>query len=143
MFDPSQQDVRRFYCSLWRRYRAHEALTPLETMALAHVLEHPEYHPDLDDEAAALAADYTVESGRTNPFLHLSMHLAIAEQLSIDQPPGIRAAHARLARRLDSTHEADHQVMEFLGETVWRAQRDAAPPDGEAYLACIERRAAG
>lgn len=143
MFDPSQHDVRRFFCGLWRKHREHLPLTPLETIALERVLAHPEYHPDLADEQAALAAEYTVEGGRANPFLHLSMHLAIAEQLSIDQPPGLRSAHTRLAQRLDSTHEADHQVMECLGETVWRAQRDKAPPDGLAYLECVERRARG
>jgi hypothetical protein len=141
MFDPSRQDVRRFFCGLWRKHRERLPLTPLETIALERILEHPEYHGDLDDEASALAADYPVESGRTNPFLHLSMHLAIAEQLSIDQPPGLRGAHARLASRLGSVHEADHQVMECLGEVVWKAQRDNLPPDGEAYLACVERRA--
>jgi len=143
MFDPSQHDVRRFFCGLWRKHRERLPLTPLETIALERILAHPEYHEDLADEAAALSAEYPVEGGRTNPFLHLSMHLAIAEQLSIDQPPGLRAAHARLAQRLDSTHEADHQVMECLGETVWRAQRDNAPPDGLAYLECVERRARG
>jgi len=143
MFDPSRQDVRRFFCTLWRKHREGLPLTPLETIALERVLAHPEYHGDLTDEEAALAAEYPVEGGRGNPFLHLSMHLAIAEQLSIDQPPGLRAAHARLAQRLDSTHEADHEVMECLGETVWRAQRDNAPPDGLAYLECVERRARG
>ncbi|MFA7504868.1 MAG: DUF1841 family protein [Burkholderiaceae bacterium] len=141
MFDPSQQDVRRFFCGLWRKHREGLPLTPLETIALERVLEHPEYHGDLADEEAALAADYAVETGRGNPFLHLSMHLAIAEQLSIDQPPGLRAAHARLAQRHGSTHEADHEVMECLGEIIWRSQRDQAPPDGLAYLECVQRRA--
>lgn len=141
MFDPSQADVRRFFCEAWRKHRAAEPLTPLESMALDGILAHPEYHGDLEDVEAALTAEYPVEAGRTNPFLHLSMHLAIAEQLSIDQPPGLRAAHGHLVSRLDDPHEAAHAVMECLGETVWRAQRDGRPPDGEAYIDCIRRRA--
>lgn len=143
MFDPSQHDVRRFFCGLWQRHREHAPLSPLEAMALDIVLAHPEYHDDLADEDAALHADYPVEAGRGNPFLHLSMHLAIAEQLSIDQPPGLRAAHTRISQRLDSAHEADHAVMECLGEIVWRAQRDGTVPDGLAYIECVERRARG
>jgi len=116
------------------------ALTPLEAMALAIVLEHPEYHPILGDRDRYLERDWRPEGGETNPFLHLQMHLAIEEQLSIDQPPGIRAAVESLARRLDSMHEARHEVMECLAEAVWNAQRYAAPFDNAAYLDCILRR---
>lgn len=141
LFNPSPADVRRFFCEAWRKHRAVEPLTPLEAIALDWIVEHPEYHGDLDAVEAALERDYPVESGRENPFLHLSMHLAIAEQLSIDQPPGIRAAAERLTRHLGSAHAAAHAIMECLGETVWRAQRDRAPPDGDAYIDCIRRRA--
>jgi hypothetical protein len=142
MFNPSKDDVRRFFCQTWRKHREGAPLTPLEAMALDWSLEHPEYHGDLDSIEKALATDYTIEGGAANPFLHLSMHLAIAEQLQIDQPPGIRQAWESLARRLDSPHEAAHRIMECLGETIWRAQRAGTPPDSEAYLDCI-RRAAG
>ncbi len=141
MFDPSQADVRRFFCETWRKHREAQPLTPLEAMALDRILEHPEYHADLASLEQALAADYGVDRGRTNPFLHLSMHLAVDEQLSIDQPPGIRAAFQALAARHGSAHAAAHDVMDCLGEVVWRAQRDRAPPDGAAYIDCVRRRA--
>src|SRR5438128_7896976 len=89
MFTPSQHDVRRFFCETYRKHRANEILTPLEAIAADWVVQHPEYHDTLSDVEAALAADYPVEQGQSNPFLHLSMHLSIAEQISIDQPPGI------------------------------------------------------
>lgn len=138
MFDPSQADVRRFFCETWRKDRERLALTPLEAIALDLVRLHPEYHDDLASLDDALAAEYPVEAGRTNPFLHLSLHLAIAEQLQIDQPHGLRAAYAALSARLGE-HDAAHVLMDCLGEVVWRSQRDGAPPDGAAYLACIER----
>ncbi|KAB2872577.1 MAG: DUF1841 family protein [Burkholderiaceae bacterium] len=141
MFQPSQHDVRRFLCGAWRKRRDGTPMTPIETLAAMWIAEHPEYDSELSDEEAALAADYRVEGGRANPFLHLSMHLSISEQCSIDQPTGIRAAVEALAARLDSLHEAHHQAMECLGEMIWRSQRSGTPPDGQAYLECVQRRA--
>ena len=143
MFNPSREEVRRFFCDAWRKDREQTPLTPLEAIALDWMREHPEYHALLDDPEQALGQDYTPERGQTNPFLHLAMHLSIAEQVSIDQPPGIRAAVATLTRRLDSAHAAQHQVMECLGEMLWTAQRSQLPPDGAAYVECVRKRATG
>jgi len=140
MFTPSQHDVRRFFCETWHKIRANEVLTPLEAIARDWILQHGEYDDALSDVEAALATDYSVERGQANPFLHLSMHLSIAEQVSIDQPPGIRAAFLQLAQRLDSEHEAHHEIMECLGEMIWRSQRSGLPPDGAAYVECIKQR---
>jgi hypothetical protein len=141
MFAPSQHDVRRFFCETHGKQRRGLPLTPMETVAARWIAEHPEYDAALVDVDAALAASYAVEDGRTNPFLHLSMHLTISEQLAIDQPRGIRQACELLAARLGSAHEAQHQVMECLGEMIWRSQRSGLPPDGHAYLDCVRRRA--
>jgi hypothetical protein len=113
----------------------------MQALAARWVDEHPEYHADLADEAAALAAVYTVEEGRTNPFLHLSMHLTIEEQLAIDQPHGIRQAVDLLAARRNSLHAAHHEVMECLGDMIWASQKSGRPPDGQAYLENLRRRA--
>ena len=113
----------------------------MEDIAADWITEHPEYHADLTDEAAALAAVYTVDEGRTNPFLHLSMHLSIAEQCGIDQPTGIRQAVSLLAARRNSLHSAHHEVMECLGEMIWTSQRSGLPPDGLAYLEAVRQRA--
>ncbi|MFO1325857.1 MAG: DUF1841 family protein [Rubrivivax sp.] len=141
MFQPSQTDVRRFFCGAWRRQRDGMPLTPMDALAVRWVAEHPEYHADLADEEAAVAAVYTVEEGRTNPFLHLSMHLTIEEQCSIDQPTGIRQAVQLLAARRGSLHDAHHEVMDCLGEMIWASQRSGLPPDGLAYLEAVRRRA--
>jgi hypothetical protein len=140
MFTPSQDDVRRFFCATWHKHQTNGILTPLEGIARDWLVQHPEYAATLGDVDAALAADYSVEHGQSNPFLHLSMHLSIAEQISIDQPPGIRDAFFGLARRLGSEHEAHHQIMECLGEMIWTAQRNGTPPDGAAYIECVRRR---
>lgn len=141
MFDPSQNDVRRFFCEAFRKQREGVLLTPLEALAADWIGEHPEYHGDLQDVDAALAAVFNVEAGRTNPFLHLSMHLSLTEQVSIDQPSGIRQAFELLAARRGSAHEAHHEMMECLGEMLWASQRSGLPPDGLKYLDCVRRRA--
>jgi hypothetical protein len=141
MFQPSQHDVRRFFCETWAKQRAGQPLTPMETLAAGWIDEHPEYHGDLADVEAALAAVYTVDDGRTNPFLHLSMHITISEQCSIDQPRGIRQAVELLAAKRNSLHTAHHEVMDCLGEMIWASQRSGLPPDGHAYLDAERRRA--
>ena len=141
MFQPSQHDVRRFFCETWRKQREALPLTPMEAMAADWITEHPEYHADLADLGAALAASYSVEDGRTNPFLHLAMHLSIAEQCGIDQPTGIRQAVALLAARRSALHPAHHEVMECLGEMIWASQRSGLPPDGLAYIDAVRQRA--
>jgi hypothetical protein len=144
MFNPTRDDVRRFFCSAWAKQRSGQVVTPLEATALRWIEQHPEYHALLDDPENALAAEFTVEGGATNPFLHLTMHLALAEQLSIDQPPGVRDAFRNLAARTGSEHEAAHEAMECLGEVVWQAQRANLPADpaaiNAAYLDCLARR---
>ena len=141
MFAPSQHDVRLFFCEAHRKQRGGEPLTPIEAVAADWISEHPEYHAELADAEAAKAASYQVEEGRTNPFLHLAMHLSITEQIGIDQPRGIKQAYELLAHRLGSQHEAHHHIMECLGEMIWASQRSGLPPDGEAYIDCVRRRA--
>lgn len=140
MFNPTRDQAREFLFDLWARHREGAALTPLERMALAIVLEHPEYHAILEDRERYADRDWKPEGGETNPFLHLQMHLAIEEQVSIDQPPGIRAAVGALARRHGSEHDARHDVMDCLAEMIWNAQRHGATFDNAAYLDCILRK---
>jgi hypothetical protein len=145
MFKPSRDDVRRFFCAAWRKHNDGSIVEPIEATALKWILVHPEYHALLQDEAQALAGEFSVERGQGNPFLHLSMHLALEEQLAIDQPPGIAAAFRLLAARCGDEHAAAHEAMECLGQIVWNAQRSALPVDAAAvnaaYLDCLRRRA--
>ena len=113
----------------------------IETLASLWIAEHPEYHADFADAETAVARNYDETPGQTNPFLHLSMHLSISEQCSIDQPRGIRQAVELLTARLDSLHDAHHAAMDCLGEMLWDSQRAGRPPDGDAYIACVQRRA--
>jgi hypothetical protein len=141
MFNPSQADVRRFFCAVRAKTRDGQLLDALETLAGQWLQEHPEYDAELADVEAALARNYDAQDGSTNPFLHLSMHLSISEQCSIDQPRGIRQAIELLAARRNSLHDAHHEAMECLGRMLWESQRLGRPPDGAAYIDCVQRRA--
>ena len=142
MFNPSRQQVRQFFCEAWRKHRERTLLEGAEVAAADLILQHPEYHSLLENPTAALEQEFTPESGQMNPFLHLSLHLAVAEQVSIDQPPGIRSAYQALRTRLE-VHAAEHAILECLGEALWRAQRQGGAIDAVAYLDCLRRAAAG
>jgi hypothetical protein len=138
IFNPSRDQARRFLIDAWQKRVSSLLATPLETLAADIIALHPEYHALLQGDQA-IDRDWTPEDGTTNPFLHLSLHLAIEEQLSIDQPPGIRAAFESRLRQHGERHAALHDILDCLGETIWRAQRDRQPLDGVAYLDCIRR----
>ncbi|MEO8202561.1 MAG: DUF1841 family protein [Betaproteobacteria bacterium] len=141
MFNPSRDQVRDFFFETWRKYRSGEALAGLETIALDVALLHPEYHAVLDEPARYREQAYFPELGETNPFLHMSLHLAFEEQLSIDQPAGVAAAFTGLLARKGNRHDALHEAVDCLAEMVWRAQKDNAPPDAAAYLGNLAQRA--
>ncbi len=139
MFNPTRDEARQFLFETWRKRRAGELLTPLEDLTAQLIEKHPEYHGLLAEPERYQERDYSPETGETNPFLHIMMHLAIEEQLSIGQPHGIRAHFERLANRYQSEHDAQHRMMECLSEMIWQAQRNRTPPDAAIYLACLEK----
>jgi hypothetical protein len=138
MFNPSRDQARQFFFDAWAKFRAGQPLTDLEAMAAGHIGRHPEYHAMLEQPGRHRDRDWLPEMGETNPFLHLSMHLSIGEQLSIDQPSGVKARYEALLARLGDEHEAQHAVMDCLAEMLWQSQRHHLPPDGEAYLRCLD-----
>ncbi|HVF64653.1 MAG TPA: DUF1841 family protein [Casimicrobiaceae bacterium] len=139
MFAPSRDEARRFLVDAWTKFRAGQALSALETRVAEIVSLHPEYHAMLEHADRHLDRDWRPDEGTMNPFLHLSLHLAVAEQIAIDQPIGIRAQYERLKARADE-HDALHAVVECLGEVMWQAQRTQTAPDGELYLDCLRKR---
>ena len=138
MFNPSRDQVRQFFCESWRKHRARLILEGAEVTAADLIEQHPEYHALLEDSETAVDKEFTPEGGQMNPFLHLSLHLAIADQVSVDRPQGIRAAYATLRKRLD-VHETEHAIMECLGEAIWRSQREGVAMDAELYLENVRR----
>ena len=141
MFNPSREEVRAFFRNTLHKQRNGAPLTPIEAIAGDWLALHPEYFDVLAPIREGEPDPVEAREGEANPFLHLSMHLTIVEQVSIDQPAGIRAAVESLTTRLGSAHDAHHEVMECLGEMLWASERHRAPPDGVAYVRCVEHRA--
>ncbi len=137
MFTQDRDQLRRYYLHSWQKMQNNEPLEPLEKMVAEVVAQHPEYHTLLADEDKALGGEFLPETGDTNPFLHMGMHLAIQEQLGTDRPAGIREVYQQLLTRLGEPHAVDHQMMECLGEALWQAQRQQQAPDEQAYLRCL------
>lgn len=140
MYAPSREDARGFLFATWRKFQTGTPLSDLERIAAELIVRHPEYQPVLSDPAGYRDRDYGPEQGETNPFLHLSLHLAVAEQLAIDQPAGIRAEFERLAAASGDRHQAEHALLDCLAEVVWQAQRHGGAPSADLYLDCLRRR---
>ncbi len=137
IYNPDRTQLRRFYFTAWRKYRARRPLEPVERLVAEVIARHPEYHGLFEKEAGdeeTLARDYLPEMGDTNPFLHLGLHLGLLEQVSADRPAGIAAIFRDLATRSGDPHEAEHRMMECLAEMIWQAQRDGAMPDEAVYM---------
>ncbi len=138
MFEPTRDQARELFFGAWRKYRDGEPLAGMASLALDVILLHPEYHAILELPARDRDQDYV---GEANPFLHMSLHVALEEQLSIDQPPGIVERLRALVARHANRHDALHEAIECLAETLWRAQRHGAAPDAAAYLECLAKSA--
>jgi hypothetical protein len=138
MFNPSREQVRHFFCDAWRKHVERLPLVGAEVTAADIAARHPEYHALLSDREGALEKEWTPEGGKMNPFLHLSLHLAIHEQVSVDQPPGIRAAFETLRIKMDQ-HAAEHILLECLGEIIFAAQKTGSQMDAVAYVEKIRR----
>src|SRR5262245_13457448 len=130
----SREQMRRMYLDSWRKFSAKQPLEPLEAQLAAVIAEHPEYLEWIEAGDAVLAAEFTPESGRQNPFLHMGLHLAIREQVATNRPAGIADLHRALIARFGDIHTAEHAMLEVLAEALWSAQRSGRPPDEQAYL---------
>jgi hypothetical protein len=140
LFNPSRDEVRQFFFDAWGKFKQQETLTELEKMAVGIMHMHPEYHNMLDQPEHFLQQAYYPEMGETNPFLHMSLHLSIQEQISINQPIGITQAYGKLCTRFQEEHEAQHALLECLAETIWLAQRNQTGLDAAHYLNLIAQR---
>lgn len=135
----SREQLRKTYTDAWSKHRAGAPLTPLESMIVDVIAIHPEYQAVIGDTDAALAFADGAAADRENPFLHMGLHIAIREQLSVDRPPGVREVHRLALTRAADGHEAEHALMQALGQTLWEAQRRGTAPDERHYLDLARR----
>lgn len=137
LFSQDRSTLRQMYFDAWRKSRNGEPLTPLEDQIASVIAMHPEYHAAMEGDTED--RDFRPEDGKTNPFLHMGLHLAIREQIGTDRPAGIRAAYDALCTKLGDPHDAQHRMLDVLAETLWDAQRNNQPPDEARYLERLRR----
>jgi len=137
MFDLDRNQSRQLFFSAWKKFRDRTPLQPMENLISEVIQLHPEYHPILDNPDNNQDKDYLPELGQTNPFLHMGLHIAIREQLSINQPPGIVEHYQRLLHTHNDIHRVEHMIMDCLAQTLWHAQRNQSMPDNQSYLTCL------
>jgi hypothetical protein len=141
LYGNDRRQLREVMFKAWRKQAHGEPLEGIEQLIVAVARRHPEYHAILENEDANADRDYNPDSGEHNPFLHLAFHMAIEEQLAVNQPPGLRDHYQRLCIRQGDEHEAQHRVMECLAEMIWQAGRGGTAPDPKIYLDCLEKTA--
>jgi hypothetical protein len=138
MMFQSRDEVRQTYLSVWQKMQSRSVLEPMESVIADVIRLHPEYQQLLDQKDQAMAREYTPEGGQTNPFLHMGMHIALREQTATDRPAGIQDVYNKLSSSL-GVHDAEHAMMECLGQALWQAQRDNSVPDEGEYLECLKK----
>ncbi|WP_043888204.1 DUF1841 family protein [Methylophaga thiooxydans] len=137
MFSQNRDQLRQFYHTVWLKMQSPQTLSALE-QSVAQVLQmHPEYHA-VFEKKTHLEQEYFVESGDTNPYLHMGLHLSLHEQISTDRPAGIRDVYQQLLQKVGDSHKAEHEMMEALAEALWQAQRDNQPPSETRYLEALQ-----
>lgn len=139
MYGNDRGQMRRIFLEAWRKAQAGEVLQPMEALIADLVGQHPEYHGLFKDGELAQGKDFSPDLGETNPFLHLSLHISLKEQLGTDRPAGIRVEYQRLLKRWGDAHEVEHKLMECLAALLWQAQRNGQAPDEQSYLDCVRR----
>ena len=140
MFDAyTREQLRLSYAEAWVKHLAGSPLTPLEALISDVIGAHPQYQGLVTDVDAALSLEPGA-GGAENPFLHMGLHLAVREQLSVDRPPGVLDLHRQLQAKYGDSHGAEHALMEALGEALWQAQSSGLPPDEKQYLSLARGR---
>ncbi|NOQ77962.1 MAG: DUF1841 family protein [Gammaproteobacteria bacterium] len=139
LFGQDRNQLRKVYFQSWHKFKNKLPMEPMESLIASLISQHPEYHDFFDQIEQNQDKDFTPEMGQTNPFLHLGMHISIQEQLGTQRPPEITGLYQSLCTKLGDAHEAEHQMMDCLGEMLWSAQRNNEQPNENTYIECVKK----
>ena len=132
IFSDQRHELRKQFILTWQKAQQGGPLSALEQQVARVIQDHPEYHdamhPDYIDK------DYLPEQGQTNPFLHMSLHLTVRDQIQTNQPVGIATIYQQLLQHYQDPHDVEHHLLEALMEILWLAQKNHILPDEQAYL---------
>ena len=134
MFSQDRKKQREYLADSWQKYIKNRPLELLEEQLVSIIEIHPEYH----DLIGNIDSEYLPEQGKVNPFLHINLHLALRDQLSINQPKGIKEAYQKLINQHKDAHVVEHLMMECIAEMIYKSQKNNTVMDHEKYLNCIK-----
>ncbi len=138
LFNQNRDQIRQFYIDVWNKFQKKQPLTPLETIIGDVISIHPEYHKELVATDESLNKDYT-DTGESNPFLHMGLHIGLREQVQANHPAGINSIFIQYMQRYDDPHKAEHEMIECLAQSLWQAQTNNLPPSDQDYLECLRK----
>lgn len=133
MFSNDRNELRKSFFAAWEKHKNKQPMEPLEINIADIITMHPEYHKVFNDPKN-IDNDYLPESGQTNPFLHLSLHIGLREQLATDRPTGITVIFNQLVKKHQDPHKVEHLMLECLAEQIWQSQQHGNQPDEIEYL---------
>ena len=133
MFSQDRKKQREFLAKSWQKYNSNKPLDPLEKLLVSITEIHHEYH----DLICNIESEYFPEQGEVNPFLHINLHLALRDQLSINMPKGVKQVHQKLIDQYKDPHVVEHLMMECIAEMIYISQKNNTAIDQESYLNCI------
>ena len=134
LYGQDRNQMRQYFYDIWQKANNNETLEAMEKIIAGIINQHPEYHAVLQNRDTTLESDYLPESGQSNPFLHMGMHIALHEQLMTQRPAGIVAIYQSLMTQSRDQHDCEHRMIECLAEMLWQSQKDAQAPNEQAYL---------
>lgn len=135
MFSQDREQLRQFYYQTWNKYKKNQLLAPLERQIVACLLQHPEYHVIIEHPQQYQAQNFQ----ENNPFLHLSLHIALQEQMSTDRPCGIKAIYQQIVRQTGNQHTAEHQMMQVLERSLSLFFQDNSITHERIYLSALQQ----
>ncbi len=137
IFGSDRNELRQMYVDAWRKSCAGGPMSPLESQIAQVIQDHPEYQAAMT--TGTLDETYTPAGGKTNPFLHMGLHLAVREQIATDRPAGIAEVFELLRTQTGDGHVAEHRALDCLAEALWIAQNNNTAPDEQTYLESLRR----
>ncbi|MBT4835715.1 MAG: DUF1841 family protein [Methylococcales bacterium] len=135
----NREEMRQFYCECWRKHQQQEICQPIEQQIIGIMLLHPEYHSFFEQNEQATQRDFHPQLGETNPFLHIALHLTLAEQIQTDKLKGLKTLYENICRRKQDSHIAEHLMIECLSSQIWETQHNQTTFDDKKYLRCLRK----